>query len=619
MQATQEPPVRTRPGLKPSIQKGDVLAALTTGIANVPDGMASAVLAGVNPVHGIYSLIINTPLASATLSTKLMMVNTTSAMTLVAVDGLGGLTEGDRTAALLAIALVAGLVQVLLGVLKLGTLTRFVSNAVMTGFLTGIAVRIILGQLWDLTGYSDDLKGSLLERSARLLSHLGQVDPWTTAIGLGSLVLMIGLGKTKLGDFNLLVALVVAAVAAKVAAPPSVELVSSLGEIPRSLPGISIPNFEMLPDMLLPGIAVALVGLLQAAGVSQAYPNPDGTESSDSRDFFAQGIGNTAGSVFGAMAGGGSLSGTALSVSAGARSRWAGILQAVVVIVMVLLFGGLLGLVPFAALAALLIYAAALSFKPERIRTVARTSPASLIAMAATFIATLVVPLQQAVVFGAILSAVLFIWKASSDIRVEELRFDNGLMTLDPPDAQLRANDVTLLQVSGNLFYAGARTFGDVLPSARGVERPVVILGLRGVHDVGSTFFAELKAYITTIRGDGGRLMLAGVEPPVMARLERTGMAEFIGAENIFPAGTTIGESATAALQAGHEWLGVGAWPPDGSATAAPTGSYVVTRLADGRYGIAFPGHRDCSSEVDSPDAIGPEAEALRARCAAPS
>ncbi|MGI9252472.1 MAG: SulP family inorganic anion transporter [Thermomicrobiales bacterium] len=600
----------------PKIGKGDIFAAITTGIANVQDGMASAMLAGINPVHGIYTLIIGTPIASATLSTQLMMVNTTSAMTLVAVDGLGSLTRADRTAAMLAIALVAGAVQITLGLLRMGSLTKFVSNAVMTGFLTGIATRIILGQLWDLTGYSDNLGGPLLEKSARLLSHLGAVDPWTTTIGLGSLALMLALGKTKLGDFNLLIALIVAAVVAKACTPSSVELVSNLGPIPRSLPGFAMPRVDMLREMVFPGLAVALVGLLQAAGVAQAYPNPDGSETSDSRDFMAQGFGNAAGAFFSSMAGGGSLSGTALSVSAGAQSRWAGILQAAVVLVMVLVFGDLLGLVPFAALAALLIYAAALSIKPEKIRTVANTSMTSLLAMAATYIATLVVPLQQAVLFGVILSAVLFVWKTSGDVRVVELGIEDGRMTVAPPPAELRPNDVTLLQVEGNLFYAGARTLGDVLPNARGVERPVVVLGLRGVQDAGSTFFAELKAYLRQVRESGGRLLLSGVEEPVMKRLERTNMTEVIGPENIFPAGTVVGESAFAALQTGESWLAGEAEAAAASGSQRWRVTYVVTARPDGTYEIAYPSMPGCVGEAGSAGEVGPAAAALWERCA---
>lgn len=537
------------------VERGDVMAGITTGIANVPDGMASAVLAGVNPVHGIYTLIVGTPIASLTVSTKLMMFNTTSAMTLVAVDGLGNRTGQSRVDALLVIALVAGVFQLVMGLLGLGMLTKFVPNAVMTGFLTGIGTLIILGRLWDLTGYGDGQGGSSLERTARLLANLRDVDPWTTAIGVGTLVMMVVLSRSRLANFNLLIGMAIATVVVTIFSPASVSLVRSLGEIPRALPSFSLPQLTMVPALVIAGVAVGAVGLLQAAGVSQAYPNPDESDSSDSRDFIGQGAANIASGLFGGMAGGGSLSGTALHVSAGARSRMAGVIQAIVVLILILLFGDLLGRIPMAALSALLIYAAALTFRISAILTINRTSLTSRITMGTTFLATLVMPLQQAVMFGVVLAAVVFVYRASIDVRVHELRVIDERLHVSAPPTMLRADDVNVLDIEGNLFYAGARTLSRLLPSVRNVDRPVVILRLRGQHDLGSTFFKVIAGYADQIRRQDGRLILAGVEPVVESRLRRTGLVRTIGEENIFTAGSIVGESVLEAERFGRAWL----------------------------------------------------------------
>lgn len=542
------------------INAKDAMAAVTTGIANVPDGMASAVLAGINPVHGIYTLIIGTPIAALTVSTQLMMFNTTSAMTLVAVDGVGSRSGDDRVHAMIVIALLAGVVQIVLGALGLGMVTKFVPNSVMLGFLSGIATLIILGQLWDLTGYSDDLGGSRLQKSARLLANLRDIDVWTTAIGIGTLAIMVLLARGKLANFNLLIGLGAATAATwlitKVSnGADSVVLVDSLGDIPRSLPEFAIPKIGMAPDLLLAGVAVAVVGLLQAAGVAQAYPNPDGSPTSDSRDFLGQGIANTASSFFSSMAGGGSLSGTALLVSAGARTRLAAVMQAGVVLIVVLVFSGVLSLIPMTALAALLIYAASLSYKFDAIQAVRKTSTSSLVSMAATFLATLVVPLQQAVILGVVIAAVLFIYRSSADVRVKEITIRDQRIVFSEPSSQLRANSVTVLDVSGSLFYAGSRTLENLLPSAQGVERPVAILRLRGQRELGSTFFKVLTGYANDIREHGGRLILAGVEPEVTARLNRSGQELALGMENIFPAGSVLGDSVIESWRVGTDWL----------------------------------------------------------------
>jgi SulP family sulfate permease len=325
----------------------------------------------------------------------------------------------------------------------LGTLTKFVSNAVMTGLLTGVAVLIILGQLWDFFGYSGT-GDNKVQTTADLITHLGEIDLPTTILGIVAIALMVGLAKTGLGKFNLLIALAVAQVRA-------------LGETPRGLPDFHFPNLREVLSMTVSGIAVGVVGLLQAAGVAQRFPNRDGREPDDSQDSMSQGIANIAGSFFQAMPGGGSLSGTALGVSAGAQTRWASFFISIVVIVSVLLIANLLGLIPMAALAALLIYSSALSIKFPLIRAVQRTNWRSRAAMMLTFLLTLFVPLQQAIIVGVVVAGVLFIYKSSTDIRVIRLQRLNGQLLESPPPAAISFGETLLLDVYGSLFHAGAQ------------------------------------------------------------------------------------------------------------------------------------------------------------------
>src|SRR4051812_2131608 len=328
--------------------KQDGIAGLVSGIANLPGEMASAVLASVNPILAINTLIVGMPIAGMISSTRSMMFDTTGAMILVAADGLADRQGDDRAQALIVIALTAGIFQVVLGVLGLGQLTKFVSNSVMTGFLSGVAVMIVLGQLWDLTGFVGE-SGSKLEKTWQLITNITEIDVPTTIVGIGSLIVMIALQYTRLKTFNLLIGMALAMVAAwvfRLFDIDSIALVKDLGAIPRQIPSFDLPEFRLVPKLILAGIAVGAVGLIQGAGIAQQYPNPGGKESDDSRVFLAQGIGNTASSFFGGMPGGGSLSGTALNVATGAKTRWAFIFQAIVALALVLAFSGLLGLIP---------------------------------------------------------------------------------------------------------------------------------------------------------------------------------------------------------------------------------------------------------------------------------
>ncbi len=548
---------RARNLKKPDISKKDVTPAITAAIANVPDGMASGVLAGVNPVYGLYTLIVGTPVTALTASTRIMIFNTTSAMTLVAADGLGSRSGDDRAQALFALALACGVFQLAMGILGLGFLTKFVSNAVMTGFLTGIAVLIILGQLWDLTGFEGE-GGSKLQQTSELITHLNQVDIPTTIIGVGSIVLMFALERTKLASFNLLVALGAALAAAwgmKQLDYDSVALVSSLGDIPRSLPMPELPQLSVVPAMLLAGVATGIVGLLQAAGVAQQFPNKDGGEPDDSRDFMAQGAGNVTSSFFQGMPGGGSLSGTALFAAAGGRNRWGIIIQAPIVIVLILVFNNLLGMIPMAALGALLIYSALLAINLKRVARVGSATRASLISMVATFVATLVIPLQQAVMLGVVLAGILYIYRSSTDVRIMQLvRRDDGVAELTAP-AELTSDSVTVLEIYGSIFYAGARTFGHQLPKVNDAQHPVVILRLRGHGDIGSTFLNVIGDYDKKIKANGGRLLLSGVDPTQKQRLAETGHLDAIGVDNVFTADEIIGHSTREAFAVGTALL----------------------------------------------------------------
>jgi sulfate permease, SulP family len=174
----------------------DILAGLTTSISQIPDAMASAVLVGVSPAYALNAIIVATPVAALFASCEMMSVVTTSAMAVAAGEVLAGKTGDDRVEALVLLTLLVGAFQLILGILRLGFLTRFISNAIMTGFLTGIGVNIILGQLGDLTGFSSD-RHKNIGKAADLLGHLGDIDVRTTIVGLGKIALLLAFNRGR--------------------------------------------------------------------------------------------------------------------------------------------------------------------------------------------------------------------------------------------------------------------------------------------------------------------------------------------------------------------------------------------------------------------------------------
>jgi SulP family sulfate permease len=540
----------------PDDLKADLVAALPGAIGSVPDGMAASVLAGVNPIHGLYASFAGPIAGGLSASTRLMLITTTSAAALAAGSTLAKVDSSDRPAALFLLTLIAGVAMVLAGVFRLGRSTRFVTHSVMIGFLTGVAVNIILGQLSDLFGA--DTHGSIaLEKAWNVLIHPGNWQLASLLVGLAALAILFLLRRTRLALFGAVIALIVPTVVVIVFGLDDVARVSDAGTIPSGLPLPAIPHLSLLTPSLLAGaLAVAAIVLVQGAGVAESAPNPDGSFSDANRDFVAQGVGNLASSLFKGQPVGGSVGQTALNRAAGARSRWASILSGIWMMVILVAFSGLVGKVAMPTLAAVLIFAAIGAIRPAQILTIWRTGPTSQIAMATTFLATLFLPVTAAVGIGVALSLLLQLNREALDLAVVEMvPREDGTVEERPAPAVLRSDQVVVLDVYGSLFYAGARTLQAKLPDPTGTHQPGVVLRLRGRSTFGATFFVILANYAKRIADAGGTLVLSGVGDDAAEQLRRTRVADAGGHIHVFPATQVLGESTRAAYQDAQQWL----------------------------------------------------------------
>jgi SulP family sulfate permease len=513
---------------------GDLSAAVTKAIDGVTGGLASAVLAGVNPVHGMYTVMAATPVAALFTSSVFMNVDSTSAIAVTAGSMLADYPPELRSPALVVLTLLVGGCMLLAGLLKLGFLTRFVSTAVMTGFVTGIAVNIILGQLGDLTGYASAYTNKVVKGLDTLL-HLDRVDVPTLAVGLVTIALILVLDRTPARKVSLLIALVAGSVLVPLLGLGSVALVADVSPMPDTLPRPALPDLAFVPGLLAPALALSIIALVQGAGISQSYRNPDGAYPDASRDFAGQGAANLTGALFQGLPAGGSLGGTALLVKGGATSRWANVLTGVLAAAVVLLLGGLVGQLAMAALAGMLVVAGVQTIRVPVLRTVWRTSAAARATMLATFALTLLVPLQWAVFLGVLLSVAVFVAQQAGRVAVVEVvPVAKGFPDERPAPAALPSDAVTLLCLYGSLFFAGARALEADLPAAAGTRNAVLILSLRGHGELGNTFLNVLTRYAAALRAGGNTLLLTGVEPPVRAQLDRTGLLPELGAANVF-------------------------------------------------------------------------------------
>ena len=536
--------------------RADILAGIPGAIGAVPDGMAASVLAGVNPVHGLYASFAGRVSGGLTTSSRLVVITTTGAAALAAGSALRDIPAADRPGALFLLTLLAGAAMIAAGVLRFGRSVRFVPHSVMIGFLSGIAVNIACGQLPDLTGV-EATGANAINKAWFVVTHPGQIDGPSLFVGTAALVLIALLRRTRLATVGALIGLVVPSIIAATVWPDQVLLVADEGSIPMGIPMPALPHLRYLTiDLLTGALAVAALVLVQGAGVSESAPNPNGEPTAPNRDFIAQGIGNVTASLFQGQPVGGSVGQTALNRASGAASRWAAIFSGLWIVVILLVLSSAVGKVAIPTLAGILVFAAIGSLRPREAQAILRTSSTSRVAMVTTFVATLLLPVAAAVGIGVAMSLIMQLNQEALDLRVVELEErEDGRFEEHPAPRQLASDRVTILHVYGSLLYAGARTLQARLPDPGSAERPVVVLRLRGRTALGATFFVVASDYAAKLAQRGGRLYLSGADPLLIEQMHRNGKVELAGPVAIYEAGPVLGESTALAAEDAKTWL----------------------------------------------------------------
>lgn len=537
----------------------DVIAGLVTGLFSIPEGMAYASIGGFNPVAGLYSGIVSTIVGSMFARTVLMVTTLTSALALTSQSVLtaAGL-DPTNPSNIAALVVVAGAVMLLFGLLKFGSIMNFVSNAVMTGFTTGIALQIVAGVVKDATGYRPDSHNTI-GKFIDAFAHIGswQLAPCLVALGTVAVWAVFRLIKPTEAFATLIALVVVTAVVTL--ARVEVETVGDIASIPNALPALTLPAFSAVPELLAGGLAIALVGLAQAAGISAAVPNPDGRRPSMSGDFVAQGAANLAGGFFGALPTGGSLSRTGVATSAGAQTRWAGIFAGLWLAGLVVVAGSLAQLIPMPVIGGLILVIGAelVVGRWADVTLVLRAAPVSAVAMLITFAATTQLPLHTAILIGAMTSLVLYCVQASKGAGLIALdrAADGGWLIAPVPDA-VASNTVSVLQYSGVGLFAEVPRIDEEWPKADASDRAVVVLGMRTLPDVPSSkVIKALRKWAGDLNANGGRLIIAGVSPATADVLAKGGVTGVLGPDGIVPATDRVFGAIEEAVERGERWI----------------------------------------------------------------
>jgi SulP family sulfate permease len=534
----------------------DAVAGLVLGVESVPDGLAGGLLAGVNPVYGLYAYMVGTFTGGLTTSSSFMAVQATGAMAIVVAD-VGVVHSSENPDQMLfTLSVVTGVIMLTAGLLKLGSILRFVSNAVMVGFINAVGVNIILGQLDNFTGYEAE-GGNRVIRAFDTLVNLGQAHLPTIVIGVSTIVLIVLLEKTRLGPLGMVVGIIVASAAVPILGWDVAQL-SDIADIPNSLPRPMLPILSAVPSLIIPALSLAFIGLVQGAGISANFPEEDGTYPNTSRDFVGQGAANVAAGFFQGMPVGGSMSASSLVKTAGARSRMALLIAGVVMAVVIVVFGSVVGYIAMPALAGLLMTVGYRTVKPDDIKSVWKTGAMQATVMSVTFALTMIIPLENAVLVGVGISMILFVINQSNRVTIKRWLVDESgsLREVEPP-AEIGEGEVVVLQPYGSLFFAAAPVFEELLPDVSdGTTNSVVILRLRGRTDLGSTFMDVLRRYAEDLAVVDSKLVIISGDERVHEQLAVTRVTAVVGSENLYTSDEWVGATLKQAYADSVVWVG---------------------------------------------------------------
>ena len=524
--------------------RSDAFAGLTVGLVLVPEAIAYATLAGMPPVTGLYAALIPSIVGILWGSSPLLAVGPVALTSLLTFAALQPLAEpGSPHWVMLAIwlSLYAGLIQFLLGALRLGEIANFVSNAVITGFINAAALIILLSQLPALLGLPS---GSAMLEWQGLLAHLREPDPawlWTLMFGLGSMLLL--LIQKRLAP-RLPGVLIVCIAATVVSALIGFESMGGgvVGAIPAGLPSLAWPpslDLETHRSLLTAAVIIALISFTEAMSSARTIPAPDGRLWNQNQELIGQGLAKVASGLSGAFPVSGSFSRTALNLYVGATSGWSALFAGLCTLICLLFFTDSLHHLPKAVLAAIIVVPVFGLIRPRAFVRLGRASLDDGVVAVATFVATLIsVPyLHWGVLTGFLLAILLFLYRRAHP-RLIELGLHSAGTLRDralhgvPPIAP----GVLALRMDASLTYITAplmdRFIRERLDQEPGLT--VVLVCMSAVNAVDGTGTEMLADLQTALHRRGVRLALSGAKKQVLDVLHRTGLAQQIGHDNLF-------------------------------------------------------------------------------------
>jgi sulfate permease, SulP family len=531
----------------------DLLAGATVAAISLPQAMAYALIAGIDPRFGLYSAIVVTLVASIFGSSSHLINGPTNAISLVVFSALAFLdpeARFDMYQATFLLAVMIGIIQIVIGVFKLGDLTRYISESVVIGFMAGAGFLVALGQVGNFLGIKDRGTGQqhVLLRFWLTLTQGGTVNRYALGVGVGTIVLVLILRKLarryRLPQVDMLLALIAAALVAahfgwSIPAANGKTLLSVVGNVPASLPRPHIPEikFWWVKEMSSSALAIAFLGLLEALAIAKSIANDTRQKLDYNRQCLAEGLANLVGGFFQSLPGSGSLTRSAINHQSGAVSRMSGVFSSAVVALGVLVLAPSARFIPKAALAGLLMVTAARLVDWKRMRYALRASRYDAGLLLVTCFSSIFISVEFSILIGVAVSILLFVPRAArlrgSDLVVTRERVVRERVPDDPPCSVLIIYDL-----EGEVFFGSGpeldRCFDGLKRRSQDADIGFVVLRLKRTRNPDLVFLERLEHFLHEMQRVGRTVLLCGVRPELAEAMARLHFQDWLTEGSVF-------------------------------------------------------------------------------------
>lgn len=530
----------------------DTLAGIIVGIVAIPLAIAFGISSGVGPTEGLITAIIAGFTISLLGGSKVQIGGPTGAFIVI----VYGVIQQYGLAGLMIATIMAGILLVLMGVVRLGSIIKFVPYPVIVGFTAGIAVTIFSTQMNDFFGLGlTAVPANFVDKWIFYIQHFN-INWWAFGVGLFSLIICIGMPFLSKRIPGSLVAILLATLAVyglKTWAPESwnvgsVLTIGDLYELPHGLPRPNLPSlqltdgetfFTLIQKLFPSAFTIAMLGAIESLLSAMVADGVIGDRHNSNTELIAQGVANIVVPFFGGIPATGAIARTMTNINNGGRTPIAGIVHAVVLLLVLLLLGTLVGMIPMSCLAAVLIMVSYSMSGWRTIRGMIKHPTRDLAVLVTTFLLTVIFDLTVAIEIGILLALVLFLMRTSEETHIRTFHKE-----IDPnEDTDIQSNlehliipdEVEVYEIDGPYFFGIANRFDDVMGHVSSDKYPIRIIRMRKVPFVDSTAMHNLEMLIQRSHRIGMTIILSGVNEHVHKQLQQGGIEQLMDKDNICP------------------------------------------------------------------------------------